>query len=332
MIFLIVPFLAFTILGPALQLTFSRAMVWLCGAALLFSGVAVCRWAGILPMPEELIFDNIRQIPRVLVSDIAMIIGLAMIAIVGSMLSRGVRMTGILTITFFAAVLVGLQHRSVWTATAVGLVWLAVRSLHYASLKRCIQLAVAGSAVAITALLFIVASGNAKQLTSMLEVNIEEATKEDSTFAWRLSGFGEAIDRTFSGGPVDIVLGPPSGRDLTDIASFASTHIHNRYIDTLAYYGVLGLLLLLALLRGLAARVLRIRSSVVEGTAPDLAGLVLQAILLSELTYFLAYFGNLAHGAILGLLWVTSAAVFAPQRLPAAVRPAASVVADPLVA
>jgi len=331
LIFFIVPFLATSVIGPALQLTCSRATSWLYGAAFLFTGVTLCRWAGLFPVPEILLVDEFRQIPRVLGADYPMIIGQALIAVVGSQLSRGVQLSGVLKAFLLGAVVLLLQHRSVWLATAAGLACLVFRSLRYASLRQCMHFAAAAAAAATLASLLVVASGRATQFIAMLTVNIEETTQEDSSFAWRVNGFHEAIDRTFSGGPVEIVVGPPSGRDLTDVASVASTHIHNRYIDTLAYYGVLGLLLLLAWFWTLAARVVRMKTATMDQSRGDMARSILQAILLSEFAYFLGYYGNLLHGAVLGLLWVASYDLSATRPHPAVAPPKASVVSDPIL-
>jgi hypothetical protein len=330
LVFFIVPFLALSVVGPALKVTFSRAAAWLCGAACLFTGVSLGRWTGILPVPESLLID-FRQIPRVMGAEYPMIIGQALIVIVGLQLSRGVRLFGMLSALLLGAVVLVSQHRSVWIATAVGLVWLTFRSLRYVPAGRIVQFTVATTAVVTIASLYIIASGRTAQVTSMFKVNIEEAEQEDSSLAWRVSGFGEAIDRTFSAGPVQIVFGPPAGRDLTDIASVAARNIHNRYVDTLAYYGLSGLLLLLRWFGLLAARVGRMKSSILDRDTRGMPGLILQAILLAEFIYFMAYSGNLLHGAVLGLLWVTSAHVTAPQALRSASRDAGSVVSDPVL-
>jgi O-antigen ligase len=325
LVYLIAPFIGLTVIGPKLQFNFSRATTWLSGLAFLFTAIALCRWAHILPVPDIEFDEDFRQIPRVLPSDYPMVIGQALILAVGLQLSRGVRLSGILKAVLFGAIVLLMQHRSVWSATAMGMAWLVFRSLRSAPLKQWIQFGASAAGVTLVATVLIVASGRTEQLTSMLKANIDETKQQDSTFAWRLDGFAEAIDRTFSGAVDEIVLGPPAGRDLTGIASQASTHIHNRYIDTLAYYGVLGLLLLLAWFWMLASRVVRMEYLAGDRAAADLAGPILQAILLSEFTYFLVYFGNLLHGALLGLLWTACAEV--PERRPlgAAVRPPTTV-------
>ena len=116
----------------------------------------------------------------------------------------------------FSALVFALQHRSVWSATAAGLVWLAIWSPRLPRgewLKFTVLGLWLGAAVVISPL---VASGPYERVVRLLNSNIQEVNQEDSTWAWRMEGYLEAIQRIFSNGAVEAVLGPPSGRDLTN--------------------------------------------------------------------------------------------------------------------
>ena len=126
-----------------------------------------------------------------------------------------------------------------------------------------------------------------------------------------MGGFAEAMDRLFSSDTSEIVFGPPSGRDLgSDASSMASVYIHSRYVETVARYGVLGGLLLLIWLVAVARKVgggwVRARS---WGSRPmSVETTFLQALLLSQLTYFVAYSGGLIPGGVIGLIWLAATA------------------------
>lgn len=90
----------------------------------------------------------------------------------------------------------------------------------------------------------------------------------------------------------------------------ASVYIHSRYVETLARYGVLGGLLLLIWLVAVARKVgggwVRARSW--ESRPMSVETTFLQALLLSQLTYFVAYSGGLIPGGVIGLIWLAATA------------------------
>src|SRR5262249_16786418 len=132
------------------------------------------------------------------------------------------------------------------------------------------------------------ATGGMDRVISLVTANIDETQQQDSTWSWRVNGFVEATERLFSADTFEMLVCPPSGRNETS-ASVASVHIHNRYIATLAYYGILGCAVLLIWLFVVARKIggwvrpnRRTNPEVRAGSA------FLQALLLSQLTYFIA--------------------------------------------
>jgi hypothetical protein len=305
LVYLILPIVAISAMQTT-RISLSRIALWLCVLSWMLIVVGVLRWSGSLPIPEEVLgADEIRGVIRVLPADYAMIIGQALIALLAMQLIRGVRATGVLTAAFFCAILLSLQHRSVWIATSIGIVWFVFRSWSYAG-RQLTHLA----AIALGCVLFgsvvLVATGNTDKVISLVTVNVNETHQEDSTWAWRVNGFSEAIERSLTNGVLETAIGPPAGRDLEDIASDAAVHIHSRYVGAFAFYGVIGVALLMTWLWILAARLRRCASLARFQLDGAIEAVLFEAVLISELTYFIAYSGGLLHGALLGVLWLAA--------------------------
>jgi hypothetical protein len=139
-------------------------------------------------------------------------------------------------------------------------------------------------------------------------INVQEVQSEDSTWAWRVEGYREATARLLASEPVVMFIGPPAGWETTPpLEDSPSTNIHSRYIEVLAYYGLIGFAVLLLWFVMLAKRVGWPTESRRGGPARDYAGkLFLEALLLSEMVYLVPYFGGLLQGAVLGLIWVAA--------------------------
>lgn len=305
------PALAIMLLRPAVSLGTERVARWVGWAGCILGSIAVLRWTGVLQTPVEL-EDNLRQVTRALGADQAIVIGQALIAVVYLQISRRraswwwavAGMLGLATIV--------LQHRSVWVATAAGLGWLAIRTARSSGLRW--SALAAGGTVAVA--LVVAADPNlAATLSSLVSANLSETQSEKSTWEWRVQGFAEATDRVFAGDATDMAIGPPAGWAANSTANSASTHIHDRYIDTLAYYGLIGLAILLIWLGILAKRVSqRRRLGAAERFRGDTGSTFLQALFLSEVVYLIPYFGGILQGTALGLLWLAASRHVSPPR------------------
>ena len=307
LIYLVLPVVAFSFLGPAMRMNAERLINYLSLASLGFAVVAVARWAGVLAMPD--VYDEeFREVVRVLPSDYAIVIGQALIGVLGTQLIRGFRTTGLMIAGLFAGLVFALQHRSVWTATVAGIAWLVLRSprlvwrewLKFSSLTLLLA-----SSLTLTALL---ASGPLEKALKLFHSNVQEVSQDGSTWAWRVEGYSEAIERVFSNGLTQATLGPPSGRDLSNTASFASIHIHDRYIHTLAYYGLIGLVFLFAWLLSTWMRIQRLALIASRDRRELINKATLEAMLISALVYFVPYSGGQLEGTLLGAIWLASAA------------------------
>ena len=159
------------------------------------------------------------------------------------------------------------------------------------------------SALTLTGL---IASGPLDKALQLFNSNVKEISREDSTWAWRVAGYSEATGRTFSNGLVEATVGPPSGRDLSNTASFASIYIHDRFVAVLAYYGVVGLMLLIAWLFSTATRVQRLAFEAARDRRARINKVILEAMLISTVFYFIPYSGGLLEGSLLGAIWLAS--------------------------
>ena len=86
--YLIVPGIAFMLLRPALRLDPPRLAKWLIVTSLACTAVSLCRWAGVLPGPQAP-QDNLREVPRVLPADYALILCQALLGAFCLWLARG---------------------------------------------------------------------------------------------------------------------------------------------------------------------------------------------------------------------------------------------------
>ncbi len=312
---LVLPVVAFSFLSGAVRLNVDRLIMFLAVASLGLALISAARWAGLLAMPD--VYDEeFRTVARVLPSDYAIVIGQALIGVVGIQLIRGIRTPGLILAGMFAALVFALQHRSVWTATAAGLAWLALRSPRLAR-REWLQFSaltlLLAAAVMLTPLL---ASGPLAKVEKLFNSNVEEIGSDDSTWAWRMEGYTEATQRVFSNGLTESVIGPPSGRDLTNVVkTISSVIIHDRYVSVLANYGVLGLLILLTWLIATATRIVRLEAKDRQARVEQAT---LEAMLVSMLVYFVPYSGGQLQGSLLGAIWLASAARPARKSYPRA--------------
>ena len=298
-----VPAAAVMLLQPVFQLDARRLARWLGWAGYALSAIAILRWAGVLSMPAQL-ETSFRDVVRALPADYAFMVGLALIAVVYLQFADRSTPWGWLTAAVFSVLTILLQHRSVWVATAAGVGWLSVRTARSSVLFWLALAAVGAGAGSVAALAF---PQIVEKVELLVAANVQEAQGEKSTWAWRVQSYQEATDRLLTSGTTDMLIGPPAGWAANSNASFASTHIHSRYIDTLAFYGILGFAVLLLWFGVIARRVLRPVRSAPGRHARDHAGApLLEALLLSEIVYLVPYFGGILQGTVLGLVWVAA--------------------------
>lgn len=298
------PALAIMLLRPAFRLDVVRLTRWIEWAGLCLSAAALLRWAGLLPTPVEF-QDNLREVVRTLPSDEAIIVGQAFIAAIYLQLVERRSAWWWASAGVLGGLCFALQHRSVWVATAAGLAWLALRTFRLLPERWLGFGATAG--VALCLIMVAAPTSLVESAHKMATNNVQEVQSEDSTWAWRVEGYNEAIARLLASEPLDILIGPPAGSIATSNGSQASMAIHSRYIDVLAYYGIVGFTVLLLWFGMLARRVGWPAKSLHGRPVSDHVGTVLlEALLLSEMVYLLAYYGTILQGSLLGLIWAAA--------------------------
>ncbi len=300
----VTPAVAIMLLQPIVRLDAGRVARWIVWAGLFLSAVALLRWGGVLPVPVDLAEDT-REVTRVLGSDYGCLIGLAFIAAVYLALAARRSMWWWVGAGMLGGITFALQHRSVWVATAAGIAWLAFRT---ARQFRARWLALGAMATVGLCVIILAAPRVSQSTREIATTDVQEAESENSTLAWRVAGYAEASTRLVSGGPVDMLIGPPAGWAANlFVASAASTFIHSRYVGTLAYYGVLGLTVLLLWFGMLAKRVGWPSNAPLGSPAcVYVQGTFVQALLIAELVYIVAYTGGILQGAVLGMIWVAA--------------------------
>jgi hypothetical protein len=302
------PAFAVMLLRPVLKLDTGRLARWLGWGGSCLCAIALLRWAGVLAMPEMLeaaSAGELREVVRCLNADYAILVGQAFIAAIYLLIvDRRSAWWWWAGAGMFGGVTLALQHRSVWTAVAAGVAWLAFRTVRLSPVR---WLGLGATAIAGLGFLMVADPAIMDSARDMVGSGLTETQTEHSTWAWRVQGYTEATERVLAGSAVDLLIGPPAGWAVNTQGSFASTHIHSRFVDTLAYYGVVGVAALLVWFVVLTRRCRRRTGlSFKVQTLPRGALALPQALLISELIYFVPYTGGMLQSAVLGLLWIAA--------------------------
>lgn len=306
LVYLVIPVVAVSSTHLRTRLRVYHITAFLCAVSFAFLAVAILRWGGVLSISEYSADPgDFRTIIRVLPADFAMVIGQAFIVLVGMRIVRGTSPVGMLAAASFGVTLLALQHRSVWVATAIGIIWLVSRTWKYAG-REWGRIGAIGLGGAMLGVVLLTAFGRTENAFALIENNVKETQQSDSTWAWRVNGFTEATERTFTSGFIEATIGPAAGRDMEGIASVASVHIHDRYVEILAYYGVLGLLTFLWWLWTLVERLQSMNVVARKRRDVPFEAVLLESLLISQITYFVAYFGGIFSGVMLGIIWIAT--------------------------
>lgn len=299
-----IPAIVVMLLSPALRLDTRRLARWLAWAGPFVAVFALLRWAGVMYTPTASLLGGLRQVDRVLTAEYASVVAMGFIAAVylPLMERRSAWWWGIAS--FLGGVTLALQHRSVWVATLVALLWLLGRSLRVSPVRVYVVGVIAGLALFMVMFL---TPGLLDSVIKLIMVNVQEVQHSDSTWAWRVQGYQEAMERLLGNDMEDMLIGPPAGWAAVTDSSVASTYIHSQYVGTLAYYGFFGLSTLLLWLGLVAKRIGWTSRSLRRRHPSQQAGIVLlEALFLLEAVYMIAYPGGSMHGAALGLIWIAA--------------------------
>jgi O-antigen ligase len=154
---------------------------------------------------------------------------------------RGSRWMGLAS-TIFTVCAIGLQHRTVWAMlTATILCTFMIDRQVMRVLLKC---------VAWTALAGVLVLAVSSSLRARLSADFEESATNGGTFGWRVESWQRSIDQ--DGGLLDVLIGQPIGSGYTrldiDSAGYIDSQPHNEFVNQYLRVGVLGTLLLIAIL------------------------------------------------------------------------------------
>lgn len=292
------------------------ALVWLAGVAALVA-LALLRWAGLAVGVSGGILGAGGTV-RVLDAPQALVIAQAFFVVLPWWRrheSPYLRHAA----PALLAVVVLLQHRTVWVVLVAGVGLLALRR---GALDRQV-VAMVGVSLLLGALLgLLLLDGSDVTLSEQLSGS---ATNTD-TFLWRYQGWGELLQRAGQdGGWVGRVIGLPIGSGWRRFVEggYVEVSPHNFYLETYLRLGAVGLAALAALLVLIVGARLRVprpaAGAAAAGDPPGVGGLLGNDVLLvlaaSLLVFWITYAPDLTQALLLGLLiGAVTAAPAAPAR------------------
>lgn len=285
--------LYFSTVEPARHWYDRLAVVWLGGVAALVA-LALARWAALsVGVAGGVLGDGTTV--RVLDAPEALVIAQAFFIVLPWW--RHPDLVGRWPVLRHAApallaVVVLLQHRTVWVVLAAGI---AVLTARRGVLDRQVVVLV-GAGLAVGAVLgLILLDGSDLRLAEQLSGS---ATNTD-TFTWRYQGWTELLRRAGeTGGWTGRLVGLPFGSGWTRYINggYVEVSPHNFYLETFLRLGAAGLALLLA------AAAVALRGRMADpGPGGLLSGDVLLVLLVSQAVYWITYAPDLTQGLVLGL-------------------------------
>ncbi|SEF53046.1 hypothetical protein SAMN05421819_0323 [Bryocella elongata] len=144
--------------------------------------------------------------------------------------------------SIFTAVTILLQHRTVWAMLVVGVLTAFVldRSVFRVLVKTLCLSALGG----------VLVLGLSSSLRARLVADLQDSATNSGTFTWRLESWQRSIEQ--EGGIFDTLLGQPMGTGYTrldiDTGTYTNLPPHNELVNQYLRLGVLGTLLLLAIM------------------------------------------------------------------------------------
>lgn len=274
-----------------------------------FSGLAWGRLVGANPW-------------RVLDADQALLLLLVWLWLFVEWSRDRVRGMGLLAMPALLAILVLLQHRTVWVCAVVAVLLLGAvdRGIRAATLQRGAPTLVA----VLAGVALLAAWGGLDEPITALGGSVQEAlAQRRSTFTWRLQSWSELVGSWRHGGPLVWLFGQPYGagwhRYLLDLRASTDYSPHSFYVHTLLRGGLVGVALWLWVIGSTAGACVRRATAGVAGPhapAPRERYLFGLAAVVVIGVYALTYNPDALAAALLG--WVCSLCA-EPQRAPGGV-------------
>ena len=186
--------------------------------------------------------------------------------------------------------LVLLQHRTVWVAFILGMLWLYARDARF---RTRFAISVAASLV-VGALLTLLLFGSQGDNTRR---SLQYSASDTGTFAWRIEGWKALLAEKAP--PETLLIGQPfgAGFDRYVGGGTLSASAHNFYIETLIQFGIPGVLLLFGLY---IWSIGRLRREPRIPLYPDFR--LWQAFLVMHLSYSVTYSVNYDQAILLAVV------------------------------
>ncbi|HKW67405.1 MAG TPA: O-antigen ligase family protein [Terriglobales bacterium] len=186
--------------------------------------------------------------------------------------------------------LVLLQHRTVWVAVILGMLWLCVRDARF---RTRFTIGVAASLV-VGALLTLLLFGSQGETTQR---SLQRSASDTGTFAWRVEGWKALL--ADKAPPETLLIGQPFGAGFDRHIEGGTTSVsaHNFYLETLIQFGIPGVLLLFGLY---VWSIGRLRREPRTPLYPDFR--LWQAFLVMHLSYSVTYSVNYDQALLLAVV------------------------------
>ena len=183
-----------------------------------------------------------------------------------------------------------LQHRTVWVAVLLGLLWLCARDIRFRTRLVVGMIASLVVGALLTLLLF-------GSQTDRTQRSLQRSASDTGTFTWRVEGWKALLAEKAP--PETLAIGQPfgAGFDRHVGGGILSASAHNFYIETLVQFGIPGVLLLFGLYVWCIGRL---------GHAPSLALYpdyrLWQVFLVMQLSYSVTYSLNYDQALLLAIV------------------------------
>ncbi len=286
--------------------------LWIVAAAIL-AALVVAEWAvpGLLPHPSGWsagwvsAFDRQRVLPAASALVIAEggLIGLALWSRGDA--PEGARVPAIVLLMVAA----GLYHRTVWVCTLLSLVVLILFTR--TAVTKILWPVMIGAVVVFVLWAFQVGIG-IDSLTASVTEAVSEPFSDDSSAAWRVTGWRILLERAFSSGPLVMLFGAGFGAGYERMIGYSLVEYspHNFFVELLLDTGLLG--------AGLwVLGFLEILLRLVRGVLPDAEEhrACLLALLATLLAFNIPYSHPPEQGLLLGVLATVAMSARRPDPL-----------------
>jgi O-antigen ligase len=279
---------------------------WLIFSVLLVFSVII-RWVS---DPSQwgiaILRGNSESSLRVIPSDMALILAQSVVLAIMWRTNRSPSKIWTSFVPVGIAIVVVLQHRSVWVAGALGIVAAYLLAVSAASARRMSRQLGRVGVVGTVGILLLVVSGaiDAPEILASLWQSFETGIRLQSTAGERLLSWDALMGMWTNGGFRVWFLGFPFGTSLARevVTPFGEVRLieygaHNAYVELLLYTGLVGVTLFIATYVTTLWRLYRQRL----GSGPNELSRILCVLVLMQLFYYVPYGVEFAQAVWLGM-------------------------------